>query len=150
MSPNTRKQKSLRRIEVAVGRDMPRVVYSSLSIVSIAILDELAGWLEGSLNACQDKPGRTLGEGVALSLGSQRSPGAPWESGATSPLPGGPGPASGAPGAVSDDPQGLVRALPILTRELAKRLIVEIARRVDMHPEAVSDFLDDITRIDPS
>jgi len=49
MSPNSRKQRSLRRIERAVGRDMPRDVYNTMSIVSIAILDKLADWLEANL-----------------------------------------------------------------------------------------------------
>jgi len=46
MSPNTRKQKALRRIERAVGATMPTDVYTPLSVLTVRDIDAFADWLE--------------------------------------------------------------------------------------------------------
>lgn len=46
MSPNTRKQKALRRIERAVGGTMPRDVYTPISLLRAVDIEAFADWLE--------------------------------------------------------------------------------------------------------
>jgi hypothetical protein len=46
MSPNTKKQKALRRIERAVGATMPRDVYTSLSLLRVIDIEAFADWLK--------------------------------------------------------------------------------------------------------
>lgn len=46
MSPNTRKQKALRRIEKAVGGTMPRDVYTPISLLRAVDIEAFATWLE--------------------------------------------------------------------------------------------------------
>lgn len=45
MSPNTKKQRVLSKIERIVGREMPRVTYIEMSLLSIRSLEALAWWL---------------------------------------------------------------------------------------------------------
>lgn len=53
MSPNTKKQKALRRIEKAVGRAMPRDVYTPMSMLRICDIDAFADWLENVRSGTQ-------------------------------------------------------------------------------------------------
>lgn len=46
MSPNTKKQKALRRIERAIGGTMPKHVYTSLSLLRVVDIHEIADWLD--------------------------------------------------------------------------------------------------------
>lgn len=46
MSPNTVKQKALRRIEKAIGATMPRDVYTQMSLLRTSDIDAFADWLE--------------------------------------------------------------------------------------------------------
>jgi hypothetical protein len=46
MSPNTKKQKALRRIERAVGATMPRDVYTPLSLLRVIDIEAFADWLK--------------------------------------------------------------------------------------------------------
>lgn len=47
MSPNTQKQKALRRVEKAAGKTMPRDVYEFLSrLLPSRDINALADWLE--------------------------------------------------------------------------------------------------------
>lgn len=45
-SPNTSKQKALRRIEKSVGSTMPRNVYALMSSLRVVDIDAFAEWLE--------------------------------------------------------------------------------------------------------
>jgi hypothetical protein len=55
MSPNTKKQKALRRIERAVGGTMPRDVYTPLSLLRVVDIEAFADWLEGVKDASDDE-----------------------------------------------------------------------------------------------
>lgn len=46
MSPNTKKQKALRRVERAVGATMPKDVYTPLSLLRVVDIEAFADWLE--------------------------------------------------------------------------------------------------------
>jgi hypothetical protein len=46
MSPNTKKQKALRRIERAVGATMPPEIYTPLSMLRAVDIEAFATWVE--------------------------------------------------------------------------------------------------------
>lgn len=54
MSPNTKKQKALRRIERAVGATMPKHVYTPLSLLRVVDIHAFADWLDKRLKVDEE------------------------------------------------------------------------------------------------